>query len=215
MTAELYQSMAQSIFNGDEDLAAQLARQAVQDGLDPLAAINQGFVIGLEQVGQQFNCGEAFIPDLVMAGEAMKAALAVLEPELARRGTARQTLGRVVIATIQGDIHDIGKTLVGTMLSASGFEVFDLGVNVPIPAIIEKARAVQADIVGLSALLTTTMVNQRVAIQELDKAGLRPPLKVMVGGAPVTRGWAAEIGADGYSEDAIGAVAVAKQLLSA
>jgi methylmalonyl-CoA mutase cobalamin-binding domain/chain len=150
-----------------------------------------------------------------MAGEAMKAALSILEPELARRGGQRKILGTVVIATIQGDIHDIGKTLVATMLASSGFRVHDLGVDVPISKLVATAREVQANIVAMSALLTTTMVNQRVAIQQLQEAGLRKSVKVMVGGAPVTRSWAQEIGADGYSEDAIGAVAVARQLVGA
>jgi corrinoid protein of di/trimethylamine methyltransferase len=207
--------MAQSILDGEEEQAKALAQQALDAGIDPLEAINQGFVVGVNQVGEQFSCGNAFLPELVMAGETMKAALSVLEPEMARRGTQRQLFGKVVLATIQGDIHDIGKTLVGTMLSASGFQVYDLGVDVPIAKIVAKAQEVGADIVGMSALLTTTMVNQRTAIQKLHEAGLRPKVKVMVGGAPVTRSWAAEIGADGYSEDAIGAVAVAKQLLGA
>ena len=215
MHSTLFQSMAQSILDGEEEQAKALAQQALDAGIDPLEAINQGFVVGVNQVGEQFSCGNAFLPELVMAGETMKAALSVLEPEMARRGTQRQLFGKVVLATIQGDIHDIGKTLVGTMLSASGFQVYDLGVDVPIAKIVAKTQEVGADIVGMSALLTTTMVNQRTAIQKLQEAGLRPKVKVMVGGAPVTRSWAAEIGADGYSEDAIGAVAVAKQLLGA
>jgi methylmalonyl-CoA mutase cobalamin-binding domain/chain len=132
---------------------------------------------------------------------------------MARRGTVRQVYGKVVLATIEGDIHDIGKTLVGTMLSASGFEVYDLGVDVPIMEIVQKAREVGADIVAVSALLTTTMVRQRDLIEAIDDVGLRSSVKVMVGGAPVTREWVKEIGADGYSEDAIGAVQVAKALL--
>ena len=215
MHSTLFQSMAQSILDGEEEQAKALAQQALDAGIDPLEAINQGFVVGINQVGEQFSCGNAFLPELVMAGETMKAALSVLEPEMARRGTQRQLFGKVVLATIQGDIHDIGKTLVGTMLSASGFQVYDLGVDVPIAKIVAKTQEVGADIVGMSALLTTTMVNQRTAIQKLQEAGLRPKVKVMVGGAPVTRSWAAEIGADGYSEDAIGAVALAKQLLGA
>jgi methylmalonyl-CoA mutase cobalamin-binding domain/chain len=148
-----------------------------------------------------------------MAGEAMKTAVSVLEPEMAKRGSERKMLGTVVIGTIEGDIHDIGKTLVGTMLSASGFKVFDLGVDVPVMTLVEKARLENADIVGVSALLTTTMVKQRDVIEALDDMGMRPKVKVMVGGAPVTRTWADEIGADAFSEDAVGAVTVAKQLL--
>lgn len=134
---------------------------------------------------------------------------------MARRGASRKTLGKVVLGTIEGDIHDIGKTLVGTMLSASGFQVYDLGVDVSIEKFIQTAREVQADIIGVSALLTTTMVKQRTLIEQVRAAGLNPVLKVMVGGAPVTRDWAAQIGADGFSEDAISSVAMAKTLVGA
>ena len=215
MTDELFQKMAQSIIDGEPETAVQLAQQAVTAGLDPLAAITNGFVVGVNQVGERFACGEAFLPELVMAGEAMKAAVGYLDPELQKRGAVRQIYGKVVLATVEGDIHEIGKSLVGTMLTASGFQVFDLGVDVPTAKIIEKTREVQADIVGLSALLTTTMINQREVIETLQKEGLRDKVKVMVGGAPVTRDWVQHIGADGYSEDAVGAVAVAKNLVGA
>lgn len=213
MTTELFQEMAQSIIDGDAELAEQLAQQAIAAGIDPLEAINKGFVVGVNQVGSEFSCGNAFLPELVMAGEAMKAAVAALEPEMARTGTAREVLGRVVLGTIHGDIHDIGKTLVGTMLSAAGFQVYDLGVDVPVEKLVEKAREVDADIIGVSALLTTTMVRQRDVVEMLDDMGMRARVKVMVGGAPVTGEWVKEIGADGYSEDAIGAVKVARTLL--
>lgn len=213
MSQELYEAMAQSIIDGEVEDASRLARQAIEAGIDPLVAINEGFVKGLDHVGEAFGCGEMFLPDLVLAAEAMKAAVAVLEPELERTGQERKVLGKVVIGTVAGDIHDIGKTLVATMLSASGFQVFDLGVNVDVTAFTEKARDVEADIVGVSSLLTTTMVKQRDVIEALDDMGLRPQVKVMVGGAPVTQSWAAEIGADGYSEDAMGAVQLAKTLV--
>lgn len=213
MTQELFDAMRQSIIDGEPEQAEALARQSLEQGMDPLEAINLGFVPGVNYVGKQFAAGEMFLPELVVAGEAMKAAVAVLEPEFARRGTTREILGRVVIGTIEGDIHEIGKTLVGTMLSASGFEVHDLGVDVPVMQFVEKAREVNADLIGISALLTTTMVRQKDVIEALEDSGLRPQVKVMVGGAPVTQGWAAEIGADGYSEDAVGAVAVAKKLM--
>lgn len=213
MSEQLYQAMAQSIIDGDADEAERLAKEAIQAGIDPLEAINQGFVVGVNQVGDAFSCGDAFLPELVMAGEAMKTAVNTLEPEMARRGTSRQMLGKVVLGTIHGDIHDIGKTLVGTMLAASGFQVFDLGVDVPVTALVEKALEVEADIIGVSSLLTTTMVRQRDVVEALDDMGLRPKVKVMVGGAPVTREWVTEIGADGYSEDAIGAVKVARALV--
>jgi corrinoid protein of di/trimethylamine methyltransferase len=215
MTEELFKKMSQSILDGDSDAAIDLAKQAIEAGIDPLDAITKGFVIGVNQVGESFSCGQAFLPELVMAGEAMKAAVATLEPEMQKRGTVRQVFGKVVLATVEGDIHEIGKTLVGTMLSASGFQVYDLGVDVPSARIIDKVKEVDADLVGLSALLTTTMVKQREVIEELDKLGLRKKVKVMVGGAPVTRDWVQKIEADGYSEDAIGAVGLAKQLVGA
>jgi len=215
MSADLFQKMAQSIIDGDSDVSVALARQAIAAGLDPLEAITHGFVIGINTVGEAFAKGDAFLPELVMAGEAMKAAVSTLEPEMQKRGMTRTMLGKVVLATVEGDIHEIGKSLVGTMLSASGFQVYDMGVDVPTAKIIAKAKEVDADIVGLSALLTTTMVKQREVIEEMDKQGLRRTMKVMVGGAPVTRDWVQKIEADGYSEDAIGAVAIAKQLVGA
>jgi len=213
MSDELFSAMRQSIVDGEAEQAADLARQALAQGLDPLAAIDQGFVPGVLYVGEQFGHGEMFLPDLVLAGEALKAAVAVLEPEMQKRGVQRQTLGKVVLGTVKGDIHEIGKTLVGAMLTAHGFEVYDLGVDVPFAQFAAKAREVGADIVGVSALLTTTMAGQRAVIQALEEADLRPQVKVMVGGAPVTRRWAEEIGADGYGEDAIAAVAVARRLV--
>ncbi len=213
MDAEFLQAMAQSIIDGDAEAAETLARRVVELGLDPLQAIDKGFVIGVNHVGAEFNDGNAYLPELVMAGEAMKAAVNILEPEMARRGSAREMLGKVVIGTIHGDIHDIGKTLVATMLSSAGFQVYDLGVDVPVQAMLDKAIEVGADIIAVSSLLTTTMVRQHDLIEALDDIGLRGKVKVMVGGAPVTMEWVKEIGADGYSEDAIGAVAVARQLL--
>jgi corrinoid protein of di/trimethylamine methyltransferase len=213
MHEELYKEMAQSIIDGDSDLAIELAKKSVELNMHPLETITNGFVVGVNYIGDQFGAGEAFLPELVMAGEAMKAAVAVLEPELLKLGEAREIMGRVVLATVEGDIHEIGKTLVGTMLSASGFEVTDLGVDQPADKIIGKALEIDAHIIGMSALLTTTMVRQREVIEELDKEGLRPRIKVMVGGAPITRDWVQKIKADGYSEDAVGAVKIAKELL--
>lgn len=212
-TEDLFKEMAQSITDGEAEKAADLAKQAIAQGIDPLDAINKGFVTGVNFVGDQFSCGMMFLPELVMAGEAMKAAVAVLEPEMKRQGTERKMLGKVVLCTVEGDIHEIGKTLVGTMLSATGFEVIDLGVDVPVMKVVEKARQVGADIVAMSALLTTTMVHQKDVIEALEDIGIRSKVKVMVGGAPVTQEWVKQIGADGYSEDAIGAARVAKQLL--
>jgi corrinoid protein of di/trimethylamine methyltransferase len=212
-TDELYQAMSQSVIDGEPEQAEELARKAISLGLDPLETIDQGYTRGMNVLGDRFARGEVFLPHLVMGGEAMKAAIAVLEPELARRQQQRQVLGKVVIGTVAGDIHEIGKSLVATMLSANGFQVFDLGVDVPVSTFVETAREVEADIVGLSALLTTTMLNQGKVIEELQEAGLREKIKVMVGGAPVSQSWAEQIGADGYSENAVGAVALAKELM--
>lgn len=215
MSQDLFEAMARSVIEGEVPAAKQLAGQAIERGLDPLTAINQGFVVGLNEVGERYGCGDMFLPDLVLAAEAMKTAVAILEPEIIKRGETRQVLGQVVTGTVEGDIHDIGKTLVSTMLSAGGFRVHDLGVDVSIAALIAKTQEVQADIVGVSALLTTTMLKQKELIEALEEAGLRDRVKVMVGGAPVTRSWAEEIGADGYSEDALGAVTEAKKLMGA
>lgn len=213
MTADIFQKMAQSIIDGDSEISVELAKQAISLGIDPLEAISNGYVKGVNTVGDAFAVGDAFLPELVMAGDAMKAAVATLEPEMTKRGSERQLLGKVVLATVEGDIHEIGKSLVGTMLSASGFQVYDLGVDVATSKIIEKARDINADIIAMSALLTTTMVKQQEVIETLKKSGMRSSIKVMVGGAPVTKEWVAKIGADGFSEDAIGAVNVAKTLL--
>ena len=215
MSEELLRAMAQSIIDGESEMAANLARQSIEAGMDPLESITKGYVVGVRQVGDSFACGDVFLPELVMAGEAMKAAIAVLEPELKKRGASREILGKVILATVEGDIHEIGKSLVGTMLTASGFEVYDLCVNVPTAKILQKVEEVQPDIIGLSALLTTTMIRQKEVIEALDNKGMRRRTKVMIGGAPVTSEWVKKIGADGYSEDAIGAVNTAKLLMDA
>jgi corrinoid protein of di/trimethylamine methyltransferase len=213
-TQQLFAMMTQSILEGEPEDAERLAREALAHGVDPLEAINRGFVPGIDEVGRQFGCGDLFLPDLVRAGAAMKAATQILEAEMLKRGTARSVAGVVVLGTVKGDIHEIGKNLVGTMFTANGFQVHDLGVDVPIEKFVDRAGDLKADIVGVSALLTTTMTGQRKVIEALDKAGLRGRLKVLIGGAPVTREWAREIGADGFSEDAGGAVTLARELLA-
>ena len=213
MTDQLLTAMRQSVIDGDAVAATDLARQALDTGMDPLDAIDNGFVPGLSYVGEQFGMGELFLPDMMLAARAMQKGLAILEPELARQATTRNVLGRVVIGTVKGDIHEIGKNLVGMMLSTSGFEVHDLGVDVAPERFAEAAMEHDADIVGVSALLTTTMAGQRTVVEAIEAAGLRSRVKVIVGGAPASAQWAEEIGADGYSEDAMGAVALARRLL--
>jgi corrinoid protein of di/trimethylamine methyltransferase len=215
MSQELIAAMRQSVVDGDPDRAAELALQALAEGMDPLVAIEQGYVPGLRDVGEQFSCGEMYLPEMMLAARAMQKAVAVLEPEMAKTAQQRQVTGRVVIGTVKGDIHEIGKSLVAMMLSADGFEVHDLGVDVAPERFVAKAQEVGADIVAVSALLTTTMTGQRTVIDALADAGLRPGVKVLVGGAPVTRAWADQIGADGYGEDAVGAVKVARGLVGA
>jgi corrinoid protein of di/trimethylamine methyltransferase len=209
----LFQEMAQAVIDGLPDKARELANEALKAGIEPLEAIDQGFKPGMDIVGDGFAKGELFIPDLMMSGEAMKAAIAALEPELMKRKQQRQVLGKVVIGTVQGDIHEIGKTLVATMLAANGFEVHDLGVDVSAQQFLAKVREVDADVLGLSALLTTTILNQEAVILTLGEAGLRDRVKVIIGGVPASPEWAQEIGADGYAENATEAVEVVKKLL--
>jgi corrinoid protein of di/trimethylamine methyltransferase len=210
-----FQDLAQAVIDGLPDRARALAEEALRRGIDPLDAIEQGFKPGMDVVGDGFAKGELFIPDLMMSGEAMKIGIATLEPELMKRKQERRVLGKVVIGTVQGDIHEIGKTLVATMLTANGFEVHDLGVDVSAQQFLDKVREVNADVVGMSALLTTTILNQETVILTLKEAGLRDQVKVVVGGVPTSPEWASEIGADGYAENATEAVEVIKRLVGA
>lgn len=212
---KLYEDMAKSVIDGLPDSARDLANEALSEGVDPLEAIDKGFKPGMDVVGEGFANGELFIPDLMMSGEAMKTAIATLEPELLKRRQQRDVLGKVVIGTVQGDIHEIGKTLVATMLAANGFEVYDLGVDVSAQQFVDTVREVDADMVGLSALLTTTILNQEEVILSLKEAGLRDKVKVIIGGVPASPEWAEEIGADAYAENATDAVKVVKQLAGA
>jgi corrinoid protein of di/trimethylamine methyltransferase len=209
-----FAAMRQSIVDGAPENASALATQALDQGLHPLEVIDSGFVPGMAEVGEQFAKHRMFLPDMLAAAEAMKAAMAVLEPELTRQGEAHPCPGTVVLGTTKGDIHEIGKTLVGTLLTANGFKVHDLGVDIPCEQFAASARQFNADIIGVSALLTTTMRGQKSVVEALERAGLRPSVKVIVGGAPVTQRWAEEIGADGYAKDAISAVALVKNLLA-
>jgi corrinoid protein of di/trimethylamine methyltransferase len=212
MSKDMFEKLAQTVIDGEPEEAAELAQQALAQGLDALDCINKGLSPGIDEVGELFATGEYYLPDLILGGDAMKAALEVLEPALAG-GQNREILGRVVLGTVEGDLHEIGKTLVGTMLTANGFEVIDIGVDQPASKFVAAVKEHDATLVGASALLTTTMLHQQEVVGALKEAGLSDRVKVMIGGAPITENWAKEIGADGYAEDAIGAVAVAKELV--
>ena len=209
----LYVRLAASVIECDLEQVEALAREVLARGEDPLEAINEGLIKGIEEVGRRFQAGEYFLPELIYGAEAMKAGLAILEPEVARRKQARTKRGKVVLGTVEGDLHDIGKSLVGLMLTIEGFEVKDLGVDAPTTKFVEVMQAQNPDLMGLSALMTTTMTKQRDVIEALQEAGLRERVKVMVGGAAVTGSWAEEIGADGYAEDAVASVDLATELM--
>ena len=203
----------EAILNGKLEQAVDVTNQAIADGVEPQAIINGYMIKAMEEVGQRFQRGEAFVPNLLMAARAMKGSLDILKPLM--KGDASTTLGKVVIGTVKGYLHDIGKNLVASMLEGCGFEVINLGVDVPSDKFIAAIKENNADILCLSALLTTTMNYMKDVIEALKADGLRDQVKVMVGGAPVTAMFAEQVGADGYSEDASEAVALARRLVSA
>lgn len=203
--------LSDAVEKGDAAGAERLTREGIEEGVDVRDILDQGLMPGFNRIGERFKRQEAFIPEVLMAAKAMHAGLDLIRPILKREG--RKPLGTFVIGTVQGDMHDIGQTIVAMMMENSGFKVINLGVNVAPSRFIQAIKEENADIIGLSALLTTTMANQRLTIEEIKKAGIRDRIKVMVGGAPVTKEWAQEIGADGYAEDATLAVDKAKELL--
>lgn len=210
---QLLVEMKTAVLEGEIGEGEALARKALEAGLDPLECIEDGFVAGINEVGELYAEGEMFLPELVAAAEVMKEALAVLEPELLKSSKARETLGKVIIGSVAHDIHDIGKDIVASMLTASGFEVYNLGIDVPGETFVNKVRELKPDILGMSALLTTTMPEQKNVIELLEQEGLRGSVRIMVGGAPVNREWSDSISADGFAEDAVEAVKVAKALV--
>ncbi|MCG3222159.1 MAG: corrinoid protein [Candidatus Heimdallarchaeota archaeon] len=201
----------EAILRGNIDLAKDLAHKVLDENLDVNEAID-AFSLAIREAGDLFEEGEFFLPELMRSAEAMKAAMTFFEPVL-KEGKENRIMGKVVIGTIEGDIHDIGKTLVAAMLSAEGFEVHDLGADVPVSTFIEKAIEVDANLICISALLTTTMVGQKKLIDSLKEKNLRDRFKVLIGGAPVSKQWVEEIGADGSAENAISAVKLAKKLV--
>ncbi len=209
MAKQLYDA----ILNGDAKASAAVTRDALASGVEPMELITGYMIPAMDEVGKRFECEEYFVPELLLSGRAMKASMELLRPLLAQKGV--EPVGRVVIGTVKGDLHDIGKNLVASMLEGGGFEVIDLGADVAPEAFVAKAKEKNATVVALSALLTVTMNSMRTTIQAFETAGLRKQVKVMVGGAPVTQQFADEIGADGFSENASTAVAVARRLVAA
>lgn len=211
---DLLVGMKTSVVEGNRADSERLAQEGLRYGLDPLEAIEKGYAVGIQEVGVLWERGDYFLPELVASAECMKAAMAVLEPALSASSREASRLGKAVIGTIEGDIHDIGKNLVAAMLQAHGFEVLDLGADVKLERFVEKAEAESARLICVSALLTTTMANQKKLIELLGERKVRSKYKVLVGGAPVNQAWADAIGADGYGENALAAVRAAKKLLA-
>ncbi len=201
-----------AIVEGNKDEAKHLAQKAIAEKMDLNEVIELGYILGIQEVGRLWEEGEYFLPELITSAECMKAAMEIMKPELEKAHITTRSAGKIVIGTVEGDIHDIGKNLVASILSANGFDVVDLGADVKLDKFIEKAEEVNADLICLSALLTTTMTGQKRLVERLKEKGLYGRFKVMVGGAPVNQKWADDIGADGYSENALTAVGAAKKL---
>ncbi len=209
---ELLQKLREAILAVEEEAAIQVTRELLEAGAEPQAILETGMTEAMLELGRRWNCGDAFLPEVVAAAEIFGKCSELVEPELLAR-SEEKAAHRLVLATVKGDLHDLGKNIVGAMMKTVGLEVHDLGKNVPSEQIVEAVRELKPKIVGLSALLTTTMSEQQTVIEELQAAGLRDQVKVMVGGAPVTQEWAERIGADGYAPNAPDAVDVALSLV--
>ena len=206
-----YKELYDAILTGNAKKAEEVTRAAIEAKADPAELVQKYMVPAMDEVGKRFECNEYFVPELLIAARAMKTSLEMLTPLLAEAGA--EPVGRVVIGTVQGDLHDIGKNLVASMLEGGGFQVVDLGVDVPPEKFVEVAKEKDGTILALSALLTTTMTMMKNVIDALDKAGVRKNTRVIIGGAPITQQYADEIGADGYSDNASAAVALARKLV--
>jgi len=213
MGETILKELKEAVLFFEDDAARRLSADAVAAGMDPVMVLEEGLSKALREVGDSFGRGEAFVTELIAAAQTMEAGAGVLNEEIARRGASRKSVGRFMIGTVEGDIHSIGKNIVKTMLTAAGFEVIDLGVDIKAETFVEKAWEHEPDIIGLSALMTTTMVMQRDVIKALVDAELKKRAKVIVGGAPVTQAWVDEIGADACGLDAGSAVQVALELM--
>jgi len=214
MTTEkdIFLQAQEAIAAGDADAAVQLAKQGLNQSIDGIELLNKGFIVGINKVGDLFGEGQLFLPELIMSATAMQGVIEIINAALEKKGK-KQSRGKVVIGTVEGDLHDIGKTIVVSLLRANGFEVKDLGRDVPVDRFIAEAEAFGADVIGTSALLTTTMSVQKELVERLDARGLRGKYQTIVGGAPVTERWAKRIGADAYAADATDGVRKIKELL--
>jgi 5-methyltetrahydrofolate--homocysteine methyltransferase len=210
---QIVKEIYEGVIEGQNTLVQKKVQEGLDAGVDPAVLLNQGMIAAMAEVGKRFEEGEYYVPEMLIAARAMQAGLALLKPHLAQSDV--KSAGRVVIGTVKGDLHDIGKNLVGMMLEGAGFEIEDLGTDVSPQKFVDAARSGGTDIVAMSALLTTTMTQMKATIEALDQAGLRESVKVMVGGAPITESYAQQIGADGFAVDASRAVAVAKSLIPA
>ncbi|MGD2271924.1 MAG: corrinoid protein [Desulfobacterales bacterium] len=208
----IYSDLKQGIIDLDEAKVKNMTNRVIKDGLDFLQAIEY-CAEGLREIGNKFETGELFLPELIKSGQIMKEVTSILGPEMKKKGNQKESLGRVVIGTVQGDVHDIGKDIVATMLFIQGFEVYDLGKDVPISSFVEEAKKARADIVAASALLSSTMPCQKDIVNAFIADGTRERIKILVGGAPITPEWAKKIGADGFGENAVEAVRVARELM--
>jgi 5-methyltetrahydrofolate--homocysteine methyltransferase len=206
----MFPQLYESILNGDAKSALALTKEALSKGADPEALVGEAMIPAMDEVGRRFECNEYFVPELMIAARAMKSSLEIVRPLLVQKGV--KPVGRVILGTVKGDLHDIGKNLVASMLEGGGFEVIDLGANVTPEQFVAAVKEKNATIVGLSALLTTTMPAMRSTIEAFRTAGIREKVKVMIGGAPITQEYATEIGADAYGENARSAVTIARQL---
>jgi len=214
MSQEIFDKLKSAVIELDVDAAEAAAHEALAAGLDPFEVINNGLSPAMQTISELFDEGEMYVPQILVAAEAFQNAMKILMGQLSAEEASKANRGKVIVHTVQGDIHDIGKNIVGTMLAANGFEVIDLGRDVPVDEVVRKAEELKVDIVTGSALMTTTMPSQRDIIKLLEEVGIRGNLKVMFGGAPVTKEWVDRIGADGFADNAADAVIVAKELMS-
>jgi len=213
MNEAFVNKLLSAVVNYEVEEAAQAAEEELKAGVEPIEAIEEGLARGVRIVGDKFGAEEVYLSELMIAVEAMKQAMAILEPAIAEdKKIARKSVGKVMLGSIEGDIHDIGKSIVGAMLTVSGFTVVDLGVDVAVEKFIAETKNVKPDVIGMSALMTTTMLRMKDVIDALEKEGLRKEVKVIIGGAPTSLEWAEEIGADGHGGDAMEAVEVTKKL---